>query len=176
MKPQIKIEPNEYKGWSISFTDTREDNNFTAQKSNAYLFGHSLQELLFKVDKHERLIVKFSKPIKCLWKDGHGFKFEPIEINAVCGETIYFSTNDGKQKTRFMPDLRPDQAKARGSMARIYILDSTKNNALLKKGCELKKKANELNKQAEELAGKVIKLTAADIFVAAKLDNRSRLE
>ncbi|MDE2099458.1 MAG: hypothetical protein KGL39_19560 [Patescibacteria group bacterium] len=167
-KPEIKIEPSIYKGWGLSFTDSRQDKNFTGKRNGEYKFADSLKALLEQIDEAERIFVKFKKPIKCLWKDAYSCRFVPVQIHALCGETIYFRTDKGEEKTGFMPDLRPEQAKARGSMASIYIFDHAKNHRLLTRGVELKTKATELNKQAEELAGKVERITEADILVAAK--------
>ena len=162
MKPEfnIQITPSSYKGWDIEFDEYADEFNrqfFVARKGSQVVSASKIGGIIHAIEGAEKLTAKFNPPIKVLYLDYS--KWVRVEIHSICNETFYYTTEEGKQGSEFVTNLKSDHRK--------FVLDTPENVALINEQVKLNKKAGLLKRKAEETGGKIRKLTEADLMIAA---------
>jgi len=163
--PSILLEPNEYKGWFLSWAESHDNkNNFRAQKGAAFLFAAQPKELIAKIDEAETVTVKLKKPIKALWRDQYGHsKREVVEIHSLIRDCVYFTLESGEERYCWLKDLKPEEKNDRK-----FIQCCPHNDRILKKHQKMVDKIRFMNAMNEELLKSLKLVTDADVILAAK--------
>lgn len=160
-EPTITITPSEYKGWKMEFDEHADGHNrqfFFARKGKQFVDAHNLKTLMVVIDKAEKLTVKFKTPIKCMMQL-YG-KWERLSVHTICGDTIYWISSEGEQGSEFLSNLKNEH--------RTLYLDTPENVNRINDTVKIRKKAEDLTRKADDLKKKWIKLTEADLMLAAK--------
>lgn len=164
-EPKITIEPSSYRGWEMEFNEHADGFNvpfFKARKGRQTVQASSPKGLMHEIDNAEKLTAKFKTPIKAM-RQGYG-EWERINVHTVCGDRIYYVDAKGEQGSEFITNINNDH--------RPIYLDTAENVERINEVVKLQKRASDLSRKADEIKKTWIKLTEADIMLAAREDSK----
>ena len=165
MKPSIKIEPTEYRGWTLSYSESHDhQSDWKAEKGEATCHARNPEALCWEIDKMEKRTARVKPPIHALYHNGYSTGLKPATIHTVIDNMVYF-TSEGEEQCAYLKDMAIKEDGESGR--RRFLHDTKENRSKLDKIASLHAKASELNQQARQIEKTLKQVTDADVIIAA---------
>lgn len=168
-KIKVILDPQEYRGWTLSFCKSHDrQSDWQARKNGAFLSANCPEQLYWKIEEEEKQAQRIEPPIRALWKSPWGGRpgWIQVEIHTLVGKGCHFRVvEDGQEHFANLRDFSLDRESNR---ERRFIHDSTENRDLMAEARKEEEKMNRASRKMEELLARLRPVSDADVEIAAR--------
>ncbi len=150
-QPRIVIEPKLYRGWELKHQPSHDGkSDCQASQEGRWVAAATLPELLKKIGESERVTVRFTRPMRCLYRDRYGRgHYQKAEVFALDNGNFYFHCGGETHHARL--EELDEQIGREREREQGFVLDTPENRRRLLRAGKLEGQARALKSKAEEL-------------------------